>query len=143
MASRNRYRRAAGYGTAIVLVNLPVNLLHGAAHQKLHIDLSSGETLFVAAVVVAGPLLAMALLWTRWQRLGLGLLALTMAGSLFFGLYHHFVAMGPDHVGAQAAGFWGTTFGVTAGLLFLAEALGTYVGVHFLVGRTSRSARVL
>jgi len=86
----------------------------------------------VAVVILAGPLLAMALLWTPWQRLGFALLALTMAGSLAFGLYHHFVAMGPDHVGAQVAGFWGTTFIVTACLLFLAEALGTYIGVRFL-----------
>jgi hypothetical protein len=83
-------------------------------------------------VIVAGPLLAMALLWTRQQRLGFGLLALTMAGSLAFGLYHHFVAMGPDHVGAQVAGFWGTAFVITACLLFLAEAIGTYVGMRYL-----------
>ena len=121
----------------------PHDLVHGAAHRELRIDLSAAETLFVALVILLGPLLAMGLLWTRMRSLGLALLALTMAGSLVFGLYHHFVAMGPDHVGAQAAGFWGTTFGVTAALLFLAEALGTYVAVRFLVGRTSRSARVL
>src|ERR1019366_5670113 len=123
---------SARYGTTIVLVNLPINIVHGAAHLKLHIDLSAAEKLFVAVVILAGPLLAMALLGTPWQRLGLGLLALTMAGSLAFGLYHHFVAMGPDHVGAQVAGFWGTTFVVTACVLFLAEALGTYIGVRFL-----------
>jgi len=117
-----------------VLVNLLFNMVHGAAHSELQIDLSTAEKLFVAVVILAGPLLAMALLWTPWQRLGLGLLALTMAGSLVFGLYHHFVAMGPDHVGAQVGGFWGTTFVVTACLLFLAEALGTYLGVRFLIG---------
>jgi hypothetical protein len=132
MDSSRRNRRAAGYGTAIVLVHLLVNLVHGAAHRELHIDLSAAEKLFVAVVILAGPLLAMALLWTQWQRLGLGLLALTMAGSLVFGLYHHFVAMGPDHVGAQVAGFWGTTFVFTACVLFLAEAVGTYIGVRFL-----------
>jgi hypothetical protein len=136
MSSRNQT-------TAIVLVNLLINIVHGAAHGKLHIDLSAGDTVFVFVVILAGPVLAAVLLWTPWQRLGLGLLALTMAGSLLFGLYHHFVAIGPDHVGAQASGFWGTTFGVTAGLLFLVEALGTYIAVRFLVGRTSRSARVL
>jgi hypothetical protein len=123
---------SARAGTAIVLVNLLINIVHGAAHLELHIDLSPAERLFVAVVILAGPLLAMALLWTPWQRLGFALLALTMAGSLAFGLYHHFVAMGPDHVGAQVAGFWGTTFIVTACLLFLAEALGTYIGVRFL-----------
>jgi len=128
----SRNRRAAAYGTAIVLVNLVVNLVHGAAHRDLHIDLSAAETLFVVVVILAGPLLAMALLWTAWQRLGLGLLALTMGGSLVFGLYHHFVAADPDHVGAQVAGFGGTTFAVTACLLFLLEAVGTYLGVLYL-----------
>jgi hypothetical protein len=123
---------SARYGTTIVLVNLPINIVHGVAHLELHIDLSAAEKLFVAVVILAGPLLAMALLWTPWQRLGLGLLALTMAGSLAFGLYHHFVAMGPDHVGAQVSGFWGTTFVITACLLFLAEAVGTYIGVRYL-----------
>ena len=123
---------SARYGTTIVFVNRLINIVHGVAPLELHIDLSAAEKLFVAVVILAGPLLAMALLWTQWQRLGLGLLALTMAGSLAFGLYHHFVAMGPDHVGAQVAGFWGTTFVVTACLLFLAEAVGTYVGVRYL-----------
>ncbi|MGC9948169.1 MAG: hypothetical protein ABSF64_17530 [Bryobacteraceae bacterium] len=128
---------SARYGTTIVLVNLLVNIVHGAAHLKLHIDLSAAETLFVAIAIVAGPLLAMALLWTRWQRLGFGLLALTMAGSLVFGLYHHFMAMGPDHVGAQVPGFWGTTFVITACLLFLVESVGAFAGVWFLKwGRT-------
>ena len=124
--------RAARYVTAIVLFNLLINIVHGAAHLELHIGLSAAEKLFVVAVILAGPLLAMALLWTRWQRLGLGLLAVTMAGSLVFGLYRHFAAMGPDHVGAQVAWSWGTTFVVTAGLLFLTEAVGTYVGVRYL-----------
>ncbi|MGA3072592.1 MAG: hypothetical protein ABSG56_02770 [Bryobacteraceae bacterium] len=119
-------------GTAIVLVNLLINIVHGAAHLKLHIDLSAAEKLFVAVVILAGPLLALALLWTPWQRLGFALLALTMAGSLAFGLYHHFIAAGADRVGAQVASVWGTTFIVTACLLFIAEAAGTYVGLRHL-----------
>ena len=121
------------YGTAVVLAHLAVNLVHGAAHQELHIDLSSIEMLFVVAVILIGPLVAMGLLWTPRQRLALGLLAITMAGSLAFGLYHHFVAMGPDHVAAQVGGFWGTTFVVTACLLLLTEAIGTYIGLRYLI----------
>lgn len=129
-----RNRRAARYGTAIVLVHLLINLVHGTAHQELHIDLSATEMVFVIAVILVGPLLAMALLWTSMQRLGLGLLAVTMLGSLAFGLYHHFVAMGPDHVGAQVGGPWGSTFVITACLLFIAEVIGTYLGVRYLIG---------
>jgi len=123
---------AARYGTAIVLAHLLVNMVHGAAHQKLQIGLSPAETLFVMAVILVGPLLAMVLLWTSQQRLGLVLLALAMAGSLVFGLYHHFLMTGPDHVGEQAAGPWATTFAVTSYLLLLTESIGTYVGLRFL-----------
>jgi hypothetical protein len=35
---------------------------------------------------------------------------------------------GPDHVGGQAPGPWGTGFVLTAYLLFLTEAMGTYTG---------------
>jgi len=132
---------ARNHGTGIVLVSLVIGMVHSAAHLELHIELSAAEKLFVEGVTVVGPLLAMVLLWTRWRRLGFGLLALTMAGSLVFGLYHHFVAMGPDHVGAQVAGFWGTTFVLSACLLFLAEAVGTYLGVRFLLGSQASAGR--
>jgi hypothetical protein len=49
-----------------VLVHLLVNLVHGAAHWELHIDLSAAEMLFVVVVILAGPLV--------------------------FGFSHHFVA---------------------------------------------------
>lgn len=125
-------RRAAVYGTAVVAVNVAVNLVHGAAHLKLQIELDPAEKIFVAVVILAGPLAAMALLWTRRQRWGLALLALTMAGSLLFGFYHHFLVMGPDNVASQPPGFWGATFVITSWLLLLSEAAGAYVGVRSL-----------
>ena len=51
-------RRAAGYGTSLVLLHLLVNVVHGAAHLKLHIELSAVGTLFVIAVIIVCPLLA-------------------------------------------------------------------------------------
>ena len=77
---------SARYGTTIVVVNLLLNIVHGAAHLELHIDPSAADKLFVAVVILAGPIVAMALLWTPWQCLGLGLLALTMAGSVSWAL---------------------------------------------------------
>lgn len=129
LAQRNR--PAAVYGTTIVLAHLLVNIVHGAAHRQLSIGLSPAETLFVVTVIVAGPLVAMALLWTSRQRWGSILLLLTMGGALLFGLYHHFVVPGPDHVGEQAAGPWGATFAVTSWLLLLTEAAGAYAGFRF------------
>ena len=124
--------RAVKYGTAIVLVHLLVNIAHAAAHLKLHIELGLAAMLFVMVVIVLLPLIAMLVLWTSRERLGVILLALSMSASLIFGLYNHFVAAGPDHVGEQATGTWGTTFVLTAYLLLVTEAIGTYVGFHFL-----------
>jgi uncharacterized membrane protein YhfC len=128
-------RRAATYGTGLVFAHSLINIVHGAAHLKLHIELSLLAKLFVVGVILLCPLLAGALLWTAQQRFGLTLLTLSMAGSLIFGLYHHFVVMGPDHVRAQASGPWAITFAVTAYLLAITEATGTYIGVRFLCRR--------
>lgn len=126
-------RKAARYGTVVTLLHLLVNLVHGAAHRELHIDLTSPETLFVVAVILVGLLLSMGVLWTRWQRFGLLLMAGTLAASLAFGLYHHFIVPGPDQVGAQASGPWGTAFALTAYALLVLEAAGTYIGIRFLI----------
>jgi len=71
-------------------------------------------------------------LWTAKKRLGLILLSISMFRSLLFGLYHHFLVVSPDHIHSQPSGGWGTTFALTAYLLLIMEAIGTYVGVHFL-----------
>jgi hypothetical protein len=124
--------RSAKYATAIVVAHLLVNIVHGLAHRELRVGLASPASIFVIVVVLILPLIAMALLWTSEKRLGLILLSLSMFGSLLFGLYHHFLAVSPDHVHSQHASTWGTTFVLTAYLLLITEAIGTYVGVLFL-----------
>ena len=88
--------------------------------------------MFAIPVVLIAPLLAMGLLWTAKKRLGLMLLSLSMCGSFLFGLYHHFLAVGPDHGDSQPWSPWGLAFDLTAYLLLITEATGTYVGIHFL-----------
>ena len=124
--------RSAIYGTVIVLVHLLVNIVHGLAHRALGVGLSPLGSAFVVVVILILPLIAMALLWTMRKRVGLILLTLSMLGALLFGLYHHFVATGPDHVHAQPSGGWGDAFVLTSYLLLISEALGTYVGLYFL-----------
>ena len=124
--------RRAIYVTAIVGVHFLVNIAHGLAHHELHVGLALPALIFVIVVVLIAPLLAMALVWTLKKRLGLILLTLSMSGSFLFGLYHHFLAMGPDQVNAQPWSPWGLTFGSTAYGLLATEAIGTYTGIHFL-----------
>jgi hypothetical protein len=124
--------RSAKYATAIVVAHLLVNIVHGLAHRELRVGLAPPASIFVIVVVLIFPLIAMALLWTVEKRLGLILMSLSMFGSLLFGLYHHFLAVSPDHVHSQPPSPWGITFVLTAYLLLITEAIGTYVGVHFL-----------
>ena len=135
--------RAAKYATAIVVaIHLLINVVHGVAHRELHVGLSPSGSIFVIAVVLILPLVAMALVWTTKKRIGLILLSLSMSGSLLFGSYHHFLVASPDHIHSQPSGGWGTTFVLTAYLLLITEAIGTCVGVHFLwtARRTSSKA---
>jgi hypothetical protein len=121
-----------------------VNIVHGLAHRELHVSLAPLDSIFVAVVVLVFPLIAAGLLWTTKTRLGLILLAFSMFASLLFGLYHHFLAVSPDHIHSQPSGGWGTTFVLTAYLLLITEAIGTYVGVHFLwivKGTSSRAVK--
>jgi hypothetical protein len=124
--------RAVRSVTLLVLVHLLITVAHGAAHRELQIGLSSSGNLFVGLVVVVGPLLAISLAWTSRQRFGFALLAASMFASLLFGLYHHFLVEGADHVHSQPAGTWGTAFVVTAYGLLITEGLGAWMGMHFL-----------
>jgi len=124
--------RSVKYATAIVVAHLLVNVVHGLAHRELRVGLAPPASIFVIVVVLIFPLIAMALLWTVEKRLGLILLSISLFGSLLFGLYHHFLAVSPDHIRSQPLDAWGTTFVLTPYLLLITEAIGTYVGVHFL-----------
>ena len=135
--------RSAKYSTAIVVAHLLVNIVHGLAHRELHVGLAPLASFFVIVVVLISPLIAMALTWTAAKRLGFILLSLSMFGSLLFGLYYHFLALSPDHIHSQPSRGWGTTFVLTAYLLLITEAIGTYVGVHFLWIARSTSSKAI
>jgi hypothetical protein len=135
--------RSPKYATAIVVAHLLVNIAHGLAHRQLRVGLAPPASIFVIVVVLISPLIAMALLWTAKKRLGLILLSLSMFGSLLFGFYHHFLAVSPDHIHSQPSGRWGTMFVLTAYLLLITEAIGTYVGVRFLrIGKESSNQAI-
>ena len=125
-------RHAAALGTAIVIMYLLTIFTHGAAHARLAIEISAAQNYFVWGVMVIAPLLALMLLWTSLQRIGLYLLVLSMAAAIPFDLYFHFVASGPDNALQQGSGPWPATFVVTAYLLLLFAVAGVFAGAWFL-----------
>jgi hypothetical protein len=124
--------RAASYTTSIVLAHLLVNIVHGLAHRELRVGLTPLGSAFVLTVVLVCPLVAMVLVWTTRKRLAHIVLSLSMLGSFVFGLYHHFLLSSPDHLHAQPSSLLGRTFVFTAYALLITEAIGAYVGIHFL-----------
>jgi hypothetical protein len=110
----------------VVLAHLVATLPHAFAHQTIPVPTPPAETSFVAVVIVIAPLVAAALLWSRFVRFGAMLLLASMAGSLVFGLYYHFVLPGPDNVAQVPADGWGLLFQVSAVLLAVTEGLGCW-----------------
>ena len=123
-----RDRTLAVVGTLAVVIHGVIAALHGAAHSDLGIQMSASENAFINLVIVAAPVVAAILLWTRFARAGAILLALSMAGALLFGGYHHYVAISPDHVAHLPAGSLQGQFRTTAALLVVSEAFGVGVG---------------
>jgi hypothetical protein len=115
--------------TPIVLAHLAVNLIHGAAHAGAAVPVTPLQNVFIWTVILIGPLVALWRIWTR-RRFGAELLALTMAGSLVFGVVNHFVIASPDHVSHVAAGTWRLPFQATAVLLTILEAAGVAIGIR-------------
>jgi hypothetical protein len=119
------------FALAAVVAHAAVGVLHAAAHQVLGVETSMAQQVFILAVIFVAPLVAGLLLWKKRTRAGAALLAGSMAGSLAFGVYYHFIADSPDHVAHVAlmspAG-WAIVFQATALLLVLTEAGGICAG---------------
>ena len=114
--------------TAVVLLHLAISIVHGQAHSGAAIPLPLAATLLVYLVILAGPLVGLAL--ARWRPVaGAWVVAASLGGALVFGLINHFVIAGPDHVD-HVAQAWRLQFRITALLLVASEAAGVVVGMR-------------
>ncbi|BAY49375.1 hypothetical protein SAMD00079811_70040 [Scytonema sp. HK-05] len=102
--------KIAQYGTAIVVMHALTNGLHGLAHVEIPVRLSLVQSLFVGIVIFPTPIIAAVLLWTQFYRIGSWLLLSSIAGSLLFGIYNHFIVISPDHVSQVSFEGWGLLF---------------------------------
>ena len=115
--------------TIAVLAHLLVSLVHGYAHTELEVGLSAWQNWYVVVVITLAPLIALALVWMRRERIGFALLVISMVGSLIFGGYFHYIGISPDHVSHLPPGDTQGMFRVTAVLLLATELFGAVVGV--------------
>jgi len=113
---------------AAVLVHLVVAVAHGMAHTGAQVPLSQAQNLFVLIVILAGPLVGLALTWPA-VRLGSSIVAATMTGAFVFGLVNHFIVASPDHV-SHVNPQWQPLFATTAALLAVTEALAAVLAIR-------------
>lgn len=57
--------------TALVAIHLAATLWHGDAHTGLAINLPPEKNIFVLVVILAAPIVAAGLVWTRYSSIGL------------------------------------------------------------------------
>ena len=129
-------RNARQVLAAAVLGHLAVTFVHGAAHAGAQVPMSIAASIFIYAVIVAGPLAGLWLARSR-PRPGGWLVAATMAGALVFGIVNHFVISSPDHVN-HVATQWRMLFASTAVLLVITEGIGAAAGAWFASSRLRR-----
>jgi len=84
--------------SALVIVHLIATLWHGDAHRKLSVELDVSKTIFVYAVILIAPVVAVLFVWTRRMSAGLWILTLSMLGAFLFGAYHHYLLVSPDNI---------------------------------------------
>lgn len=114
--------RNAMFATVLVIAHAVIAYLHGEAHTSLGVGLAAWQWAYVYSVITVAPIVAMILYWTRWAAAGALLLGVSMAGSFAFGVYHHFIAVSPDHVSHLPPGEAQGMFVATAILLAIGEA---------------------
>jgi len=127
--------RAARFALIVIIAHALIVALHGSAHRRLNVELSSSQLVFIGIVIIVAPLLAGLLIWRGSQKVGPLLLAFSMTGALLFGVINHFMLISPDHV-QHLPGIQGTPpvlmFQITAVLLALIEGIGVIAGIMAL-----------
>lgn len=117
------------FGILVVVFHFLISVVHGLAHSRLHIDMNGWQSVYILIVITVLPLISAVMLWRSRTTSGFYLLLASMLGSLVFGGYYHFVAVGADNVGSLGLQSWARPFQVTAVLLALTEAAGVLTGL--------------
>ena len=118
----------ARVGIGIVILHVVITFAHGTAHTNLFIAMSLLQNVYIFLVILAGPIFA-AVFLLKNPRVGFAVLAISMLGSLLFGVYYHFIAFSSDNVFTLDSRPWTMTFQLTAVLLAMVEFAGTGIGL--------------
>jgi hypothetical protein len=109
---------------SLVILHLGLSAIHGLAHSRAKVFLSSASTLFVFIVILLGPIAGLVIQRAFQLRAGDWVIGITLAGAFFFGVANHFLIHSGDHV-SQIAQPQRALFGITAVSLAITEFFGS------------------
>lgn len=122
----------------IVILHLGLNAIHGLAHARAKVWLSSASTLFVLTIILIAPIVGLITQRMIHPRAGALIIAVSLAGAFFFGAANHFLIHGADHV-SQIAQPQHALFGISAASLAVTEFFGSALAFRCAIGARSQS----
>jgi len=122
----------ANLALGIIGLHLVVNVVHGSAHHHYEIPLAMWQHVFIAAVIFVAPLVAGGLMLGRNLRSGAWLMLVSMAAGALFGIYFHFLLIGPDNISSISLDSWGFVFLGTSIFLAATEVWGVTAAFRLL-----------
>ncbi|MEX2207399.1 MAG: hypothetical protein WEF50_14315 [Myxococcota bacterium] len=117
---------------SIVALHALALVVHSQSHQAIPVPLSPLQNAFAVTVIVVAPLVAAALIWRGFPRVGGTALGLAMLGAFLFGFINHYVLDSPDNVAQIPATGWGDAFTWSAHALALLELGGVFAASWLL-----------
>lgn len=134
--------------TFIVALHVLISLIHGIAHQRVSVDLTAWQDVFVAAVVVIAPVAGVVIRARGHWRTGTLVTAVSMLASFAFGTLYHFVLGGDDNIRLHGAwnasahhSVWAWVFTISAVAVVASELAGAVVaGAGLLRGHHGQHA---
>ncbi|MEM7535888.1 MAG: hypothetical protein AAF639_27155 [Chloroflexota bacterium] len=120
--------------TLFVIIHHTIASIHGGAHTELQVLLTSAQNAFVYINIIAVPLIAVVLVWTRFATTGLVILLISMAGALAFDIYHHYILVSPDNIAHLPDGpvYHHHQFIWTAHALTIMQSVGVVLATYLL-----------
>jgi len=125
-------KKLQDYVGAIVLAHVLLMGFDHLAHQRVDLMFALMQNVVLLSVLTVSPLVAAALLWTRFQRAGAILFLSTMAVAFAFNVYHRYLSAHPSVHSPDVAWYWETIFYVSSALILVTEILGCWLGTKIV-----------
>ncbi|HLF19981.1 MAG TPA: hypothetical protein VI704_04250 [Bacteroidota bacterium] len=125
-------KKLQDYAGAIVFAHVLLMGFDHLAHQRVDLMFALMQNVVLLSVLTVSPLVAAALLWTRFQRAGAILFLSTMAVAFAFNVYHRYLSAHPSVHSPDVAWYWETIFYVSSALILVTEILGCWLGTKIV-----------